>query len=86
MIKLTGGRPNPFRGETEIGLELGERRHVELRLIDARGVEVARIIDGELDAGIYTIPFSSGTLSSGMYICELRSQGTIQREMMIILQ
>ena len=86
LIKLTGSRPNPFRGETEIGLELAERRHVELRLIDARGVVVARIIDGELDAGIYTIPFSAGTLSSGMYVCELRSQGTIQRAMMIVLQ
>jgi hypothetical protein len=47
---------------------------------------VARLVDGELDAGSYTVPFGSAQLSSGMYICELRSQGTVQREMMILLQ
>jgi hypothetical protein len=92
LIRLgasTGLKPNhptPFVRGTTIEFETGEASHVWVGVYDGRGVEVARLVDGEMEAGSYSVYFDGGRLPSGLYFCELRSGGLRERRPMLLVQ
>ncbi len=63
--------PNPFNSTTKIHFALAERQHVSLRLFDARGRELAMLMDGLQDAGKHQLTFNSTYLPSGIYFFQL---------------
>ncbi len=57
-LRLGASRPNPFRDETSIPVELGVSGRVDLRIFDATGRLTRVLISGqELSAGDRTIPW-----------------------------
>jgi hypothetical protein len=83
---LKPNHPNPFESGTTIEFETGEASHVRVAVYDGRGVEVARLVDGEMEAGSYSVYFDGGRLPSGLYFCELRSGGITERRPMLLVQ
>lgn len=78
---LSPAQPNPSRGATVFRLSIPERGHVALKLYDVAGREVARLIDGEMEAGVRTCTLEAGDLPSGIYFCRLtagRSARTVR--------
>ena len=64
--------PNPFNPVTRIRFEIpsgvrGERSEVRLVVFDVAGREVAELVNGELQAGVYEYEFDGAGLSSGVY-------------------
>lgn len=68
---LSPAQPNPSRGATVFRLAIPERGHVAMKLYDVTGREVARLIDGEMEAGVHTRTLEAGDLPSGIYFCRL---------------
>jgi 5'-nucleotidase / UDP-sugar diphosphatase len=64
--------PNPFNPSTTIAFTLAAPSPVTLRVYDMRGVEVAAIVDGPLDAGRHVNVFNADRLPSGVYHAILR--------------
>lgn len=66
--------PNPFNPTTVIGYRLSVTGNVILKIYDALGKEITRLIDKEQSAGEYKIEFDSRKydLSSGAYYYELK--------------
>ena len=83
---LKSARPNPFREETAIDFEVEQSSVVALVVLDARGTEVARLIDGAVAAGSYTATFDGTRLSSGIYFCELRTPTQRLRLPILLIQ
>jgi hypothetical protein len=65
--------PNPFNPSTQIRFDLPASGFVTLTVYDMLGREVASLVNEDLNAGTYEVPFSGEGLPSGTYIATMRS-------------
>ncbi|MGB2866953.1 MAG: T9SS type A sorting domain-containing protein [Bacteroidota bacterium] len=83
---LVNNYPNPFNPQTIIMFQLPTAADVTLTVFDVLGREVARIVDGELQAGSYRARFEASHLRSGVYFYRLRSGTFFQTRRMLLLK
>lgn len=80
--------PNPFHGSTTIAYTLLHSSHVAVQVYDQTGKLLARVFEGDQDAGPHTLPFSSGRLAAGVYSYHIEAispQGNfVQTKQMLI--
>lgn len=67
--------PNPFNPATVISYSLPEDGFVTLKVFDLLGQEVRTLENGYVKAGSHSVYFNAEGLSSGVYLCSLRSEG-----------
>ena len=65
--------PNPFNPDTKFKFYIAKPGHVTLKIYNVIGQYVETVIDGQLSAGPYTIPFSAIGLASGVYFYRLQT-------------
>lgn len=70
-FSLLQNYPNPFNPVTYIKFTIPNNLFVTLSVFDLTGKEVARLINGELNPGSYTLDFDASKLSSGVYFYKL---------------
>ncbi len=63
--------PNPFNSFTRIRYQLPKPAFVKLIVYDVLGREVARLVNEEKPAGIYSVQFNADNLSSGVYFYKI---------------
>ena len=83
--RLGQNYPNPFNPATMIPIDLVTEEHVDLRVYDLSGREVAVLLNGVTDAGRIEVRFNGPGLASGTYIYRLLA-GRVQtaRTMMLV--
>ncbi len=93
VFELAQNFPNPFNPTTTFAFALPRQVGVRLTIFDLNGRQVAQLINEELPAGRYEIPFDASNLASGVYLYRLSAgnpsagsgQGFSQvRKMMLI--
>lgn len=67
--------PNPFNAATTIPFTLDRPMEIEIVAHDVLGRTVATLMSGSYPAGEHRVQFGNGTISSGLYLIELRAQG-----------
>lgn len=72
-FRLSQNFPNPFNPSTTISYSIPKQSHVEMRLFDMLGREVATIVSKEQSAGDYKVQFDGSSLPSGVYIYTLQA-------------
>jgi hypothetical protein len=82
VLRLAQNRPNPFNPSTVFALALPQPGPVRLTIHDARGREVARLVDADLPAGAHDVVWDGcdaqgRTLPSGVYFARLASAGRL---------
>lgn len=85
-VQLDQNYPNPFNPSTQISFSLPETQHASLIVYDVTGREVARLAEGTYSAGTHTFEFGSNTLSSGMYMYRLQTQGNVKTKKMMLVK
>lgn len=85
-FSLSQNYPNPFNPSTAIDFSLPHSAFVTLRVLNVLGEEVARLIEGEVQAGPHTVQWNAGTRASGMYYYELRSGEFTQTKKLMLLK
>ena len=84
-FSLNQNYPNPFNPVTSISYTLTKNSHVELKVFNVLGAEVATLVNGQKIAGKYDVKFDAAKLSSGVYFYQLTSADqTITRKMMLL--
>jgi predicted acyl esterase len=78
--------PNPFNPATTIQYSLDRSAHVELKVFDMLGREVAVLVDHTQSPGVYEVRFDGSGLSSGVYVYRLLSEGSVQTKRMVLLR
>ncbi|HEY6172668.1 MAG TPA: Omp28-related outer membrane protein [Candidatus Kapabacteria bacterium] len=73
---MSANYPNPFASTTNINFEVPERNFVTIIVRNELGVEVARLVNENLDAGKYSVDLSAANLSNGLYTYILESGST----------
>ena len=85
-FELSQNYPNPFNPSTRISYQLPVSSHVNLKVYDILGNEVATLVDEEKEAGNYEVEFSSANLASGIYIYRLQTSEFIDTKKMVLLR
>ena len=78
--------PNPFNPTTMIQYNVPERSVVRLVVYNVIGQEVRVLVEGEKEAGFYTVNFKADDLPSGVYIYRLQAGDFVQTRKMILLK
>src|SRR5690606_39241789 len=63
--------PNPFGERAEVAFALPSAERVRLAVYDVLGREVARLVDGEREAGTHRVAFEASALPAGVYVVRL---------------
>jgi DNA-binding beta-propeller fold protein YncE len=84
QLALRQNYPNPFNPSTTITFDLPTAAMVRLSVIDMLGQEVAVLVDGMREAGIYSEVFDASELASGMYLCRLKAGSVVQSRKILL--
>jgi hypothetical protein len=77
--------PNPFNPTTNIAIELKEKAFVSVDVFNSLGQRVAVLVNKQMSAGSYNIPFNGSSLSAGVYLYRLQANGvTITKKMVLV--
>jgi len=72
---LSQNYPNPFNPSTTINFSLPTNGKASLKVYDIMGKEVSSLVNGNMNAGVYSAQFNGVNLSSGMYFYNLEFTG-----------
>ncbi len=68
---LVGVRPNPSRGAATVAFSLAAPMAVRVSVYDALGREVARLVEGEREAGAHEARLDGSALVPGVYVVRM---------------
>lgn len=85
-INVSSAYPNPFSDSAQIQLRMVQTESVKVTVYDALGRQVARLNDGNLEAGsLHTFTLDGTKLPAGMYIFEvLTPTQKVNRSVMLV--
>jgi len=72
-ITLRQNFPNPFNPSTRIEYTVPQAEHVQLKVYDMTGREVATLVDGQQPVGTYNVTLNATDWASGVYIYRLQA-------------
>jgi len=78
--------PNPFNLATSINFELPKDSYVRLVVYDITGREVARLVDGTVEAGYHSVLWDASSAASGMYIYRITAGSLTQAKRMTVIK
>ena len=70
--------PNPSSGKTTIKISSAERGVARVTITNLLGEEVAKLFEGELDAGEHSFVWDAKNLPTGIYSCTVRINSSLQ--------
>jgi len=86
VFALAQNYPNPFNPQTEIRFALPEARQVSLVVYDVTGREVARLVEGIVEAGYHKVSFDGTHLPSGIYLYRLQAGDFVETKRMALIK
>jgi hypothetical protein len=78
--------PNPFNPRTTIRFEIEREGHVNLKVYDLQGREVAELLNRRMPAGKIGVVFDATYLSTGVYFYRLVNEQFNQSKKMVYLK
>jgi photosystem II stability/assembly factor-like uncharacterized protein len=85
-FSLSQNFPNPFNPSTTIRFALPKSGHVELRVYNTLGQEVATLMNEEKNAGTYSAQWNAGSVASGVYFYRLKAGEYTQIRKLLLLK
>ncbi len=78
--------PNPFNPETSFRFGLARGGETSFAVYNVAGREVARLVNGFVPAGTYTLKWNAANLPSGVYFYVLNTEGFKAQGKMLLLK
>lgn len=85
-FELAQNYPNPFNPSTVISYQLPVSSEVRLEVYDMLGRRVAELVNGQIEAGRYTVNFDASGLSSGIYLYRLQAGSQIMTKKLTVVK
>ena len=84
--ELFNNYPNPFNPSTTIRFSIPEAADVSLNIYNTLGQKIAQPVKSKLEAGRYSYQWDAGSIATGIYIYELRTNNFVSLKKMILLK
>jgi len=82
---LLDNYPNPFNPSTTITYEMQTANHAKLSIYNGKGELIKTLIDSLQNAGHQSVNFDGGELESGIYFCQLITDGkAVNRKLLLV--
>jgi len=78
--------PNPFNPETIIKYQLPSAVDVTIKVYNIFGQEIATLVQGQKDAGYYSVVWNATGMASGVYFCTIEAGNFRETKKMLLLQ
>ncbi len=85
-FSLSQNYPNPFNPDTKIEYYIPVKEFVELSVYNVLGQKITTLVNDIKTAGLHTINFNAGNLSSGMYFYKITAGDFSSLRTMILLK
>jgi hypothetical protein len=85
-FQLQQNYPNPFNPSTVISYSIAKAGNVTLKVYNMLGQEVATLVNGYQAASSYDVNFNASSLSSGVYLYELRTGSNAIIKKMVLMK
>ena len=85
-FELNQNYPNPFNPVTTINYQLPKSGSVSLKIFDILGNEIKTLVDEQKEMGSYSVQFNASSLTSGMYLYQLRVNDYLATRKMLLLK
>jgi hypothetical protein len=85
-FSLSQNYPNPFNPTTTIRYALPRRSHVTLAVYNTLGQLVARLVNGDIEAGSHEVTFDAKGLASGVYFYCIQAGDFVQSKKLLLLK
>lgn len=85
-FELKQNYPNPFNPTTYIKYSVLEKGHVELKVFNVLGAEVATLVNKTQIVGNYKVTFDAMNLTSGVYFYQLKAGDQIITRKMVLMK
>ncbi len=86
QFTLSQNYPNPFNPSTQIEFAIPEEAEVRLDIFNMLGQKVRTLKNERMAAGYYSVVFEAGSLSSGVYVYQLRMGNAVLTKRMLLLK
>jgi hypothetical protein len=83
---LNQNYPNPFNSSTQISYNLEKAEYVKIEIFDVTGRHVAKLLEGQSDAGPHTLTWNADNVTSGVYYYRLQTGKESQTRKMVFLK
>ncbi len=83
---LDANFPNPFNQTTIISYQISVVSKVELCVYDLLGQQIATLVNGELNPGLYQIAWNAQNEASGIYFCRIAVNGQVSMRKMTLVR
>jgi len=78
--------PNPFNPVTTISYSLPVKSQIELVIYNTLGEKIKKIVNGEKEAGTYSVEFNATRLPSGIYFYKLQAGSFVETKKMVLMK
>jgi hypothetical protein len=78
--------PNPFNPSTTIHYGLPNKTDAQLSVFNTLGQQVARLVNGDMEAGYHEVKFNGSGLSSGVYFYRLQAGSFVETRKLILVR
>ncbi len=78
--------PNPFNPSTTISYSIPVKSNVEIWIYNALGRSIRKIVNGEKEAGRYSVQLDAEGLPSGVYFYRIQAGNFVETRKMILLR
>jgi len=78
--------PNPFNPTTTINFSVPINDYVKIKVYDINGKEVATVVSGYYNSGMYSAEFNGSKLTSGVYFYRLEVNGFSETKRMLLIK
>jgi Secretion system C-terminal sorting domain len=85
-VELFQNYPNPFNPSTTIRYSVPTRSRVVLTVYNTLGQQVASLVNGEQEAGFYSVIFEANNLASGVYFFRLQTGSYFETKELLLLR
>ncbi len=86
QFSLSPNFPNPFNPSTVINFAIPTEAHVQLKVYNICGREVAVLKDEPMKAGYHRISFNGDKLSSGIYLFRMEADDFVSTRKMVLVK
>ena len=83
---LAQNYPNPFNPQTTFDFGLPDDGLVTLTIYNILGREVAKLVDGKMEAGNHSVLWNAQAMSSGVYFYQLKTESKTQIKKCILMK
>lgn len=86
VVSLGNNYPNPFRDQTTIPFAIPAQMRVRIVVANVLGASVRNLLDSNLSAGFYEIPFDGRDLASGTYFYRIITEERVDTRKMALVK